>query len=177
MSIIHHWFESIHPFYDGNGRVGRILNILYLVSKNLLDSPVIYLSQYILKNKMDYYSLLQKVRQEERWEDWILYMLEGVAVTAQRTTKLIEEINILYKEYKRGIREKHKFYSQDLLNNIFNYPYTQISSLMRDLNLSRTTATRFLDALAKDGSFLDKHKKGRENYYMNTRLFKILKEG
>lgn len=174
MAIIHHQFESIHPFYDGNGRTGRIINILYLVQKKLLDLPVLYLSRYIINNKTDYYRLLQKVRESGEWEEWILYMLKGIEQTALESIVLINGIKKLMQQYKRTIRDSFpKMYSQDLLNNLFKYPYTKIEFIQRDLNISRNTAIRYLEALVKEG-FLKKNKVGRDNFYLNEPLFKLL---
>ncbi|HNX37572.1 MAG TPA: Fic/DOC family N-terminal domain-containing protein [Candidatus Cloacimonadota bacterium] len=173
MSLIHHQFESIHPFYDGNGRTGRIVNVLYLVKERLLDIPVLYLSSHIVRTKGDYYRLLQDVREQDAWEDWVLYMLNAVEKTAIQTIDTIHAIkNALY-DYKHRIRAQHKFYSQDLINNLFTHPYTRIEFLERDLRVSRLTATKYLDALVRDG-FLIKQKKGRGNYYINVALTKIL---
>ena len=174
MAIIHHQFESIHPFYDGNGRTGRILNILYLVLTELLNSPVLFLSRYIQNNKFDYYRLLQKVRTENLWEEWVLYILKGVSETAKRTTDLINKIDLLFKEYKHIIRSHHKFYSQDLINNIFSHPYTKVKFLEKDMNISRATAGRYLDALSKS-NILERRKQGKDIYYVNARLFDLLK--
>lgn len=173
MAIIHHQFESIHPFYDGNGRTGRIINILFLVLKGLLDIPILYLSQYIIENKSDYYRLLQLVRVTNNWEEWIIYMLNGIEVTAIRTIKIIKEIKSLMKEYKHGIRKKFRFYSQDLLNNLFRHPYTKIEILEKDLSISRLTATKYLDQLT-DAGYLEKRKIWRSNYYINRQLFNLL---
>jgi len=173
MAIIHFQFESIHPFYDGNGRTGRIINVLYLVLKQLLDIPVLYLSRYIVRHKSDYYRLLQKVRDEEAWEEWILFMLEAVESTSRQTISVIQSIRASLLEYKHRIRYKHKFYSQDLINNLFYHPYTKIDFLMRDLNISRITATKYLDELAEDG-LLQKEKIGRSNFYINKALYSIL---
>lgn len=173
MAIIHYQFESIHPFYDGNGRTGRIINVLYLVLKHLLDIPVLYLSRYIVRHKSDYYRLLQNVRDEEAWEEWILFMLEAVESTSRQTIKMIQSIRASLLEYKHRIRSQHKFYSQDLINNLFYHPYTKIDFLMRDLNIGRITATKYLDALAEDG-LLQKEKIGRSNFYINTALYSIL---
>ena len=124
MAIIHHQFESIHPFYDGNGRTGRIINILYLVQKRLLHLPVLYLSRYIIKHKNDYYRLLQEVRVKGDWEEWLIFMLDGVEKTATESVVLINAIKKLMQEYKHLIRKQYpKMYSQDLLNNLFKYPY------------------------------------------------------
>lgn len=173
MALIHYQFETIYPFYDGNGRTGRIINILYLVICGLLDAPILYLSRYINQTRPDYYRGLQNVRENADWEAWILYMLHGVALTARHTTGLVERIRDLLFEQKLHIRERHKFYSQDLINNLFHHPYTKVAFLENDLKVSRATATRYLDALAKDG-VLKKHKLGRENYYINFRLIDLL---
>lgn len=173
MAIIHFQFESIHPFYDGNGRTGRIINILYLVAKGLLDLPVLYLSRYITRYKSAYYSSLQAVRDRGHWEGWLLYMLDAIEQTAKQTIFLIESINRLMLQYKHGIREQlPKIYSQDLLNNLFQHPYTKIELLVRDLRVTRLTATRYLEQLIEKG-FLTKSKIGRTNYYINTPLYKL----
>lgn len=174
MAIIHHQFESIHPFYDGNGRTGRIINILYLVQKGLLHLPVLYLSQYIIKHKSDYYRLLQEVRDEGKWEEWILFMLDGIEKTAAASVTLITSIKELMQHYKQQIRNNHpKLYSQDLLNNLFKYPYTKIEFLQNDLQISRSTAIRYLDTLVEAG-FLTKHKVGRDNFFLNAKLLMLL---
>jgi len=173
MALIHHQFESIHPFYDGNGRTGRIINVLYLVKEGLLDIPVLYLSQHIVRNKRTYYDLLQRVRMDDVWEDWVLYMLEAVEITAGRTLLTVQAIKTALMDYKHRIRDQHKFYSQDLINNLFGHPYTKIEFLQRDLKVSRMTATRYLDALSDTG-FLVKQKIGRGNYYVNVALNQIL---
>jgi Fic family protein len=175
MTIIHHQFESIHPFYDGNGRTGRIINILYLVLKGLLDIPTLYLSRYLIENKAEYYQLLQSVREEGSWEAWILYMLRAVEVTSQQTIMTIQKIKTLMMDYKKRIRAAFKFYSQDLLNNLFRYPYTKIEFLERELKVSRLTATRYLEGLAAAG-FLEKQKIWRSNFYINRPLFSLLSQ-
>lgn len=173
MALIHHQFESIHPFYDGNGRTGRIVNVLYLVKEGLLDIPVLYLSSHIVRTKADYYRLLQTVREQDRWEEWVLYMLEAVEVTAGQTIATIHAIKAALFDYKHRIRSGFKFYSQDLINNLFTHPYTKIEFVQRDLGVSRVTATKYLDALA-DGGFVRKHKIGRGNYYINLALNAVL---
>lgn len=173
MALIHHQFESIHPFYDGNGRTGRILNVLYLVKEGLLDIPVLYLSRHIVQTKADYYRLLQAVRDDDAWEDWVLYMLEAVEQTAQQTVKTVIAIRDALFDYKHRIREQHKFYSQDLINSLFMHPYTKIEFMQNDLQVSRLTATKYLDALTETG-FLEKQKVGRSNYYINHALTGIL---
>jgi Fic family protein len=173
MALIHHQFESIHPFYDGNGRTGRILNVLYLVKEGLLDSPVLYLSSHIVRTKADYYRLLQTVRQDDAWEAWVLYMLQAVEETARQAVATIHGIKAALFDYKHRIRDGYKFYSQDLINNLFTHPYTRIDFIQRDLQVSRLTATKYLDALV-EGGFLTKHKLGRGNYYVNLALSALL---
>ncbi|MEF9923216.1 MAG: Fic family protein [Muribaculaceae bacterium] len=174
MCIIHHQFESIHPFSDGNGRTGRIINILYLVSQKLLDLPVLYLSRYIIKNKSEYYHLLQSVRDNQEWEKWILFLLRGLEETSQETVALILNIKSLMMDYKKGIRSQlPKIYSQDLLNNLFKHPYTKIDFICNELNVTRPTATSYLNQLV-DYGFLKKMKLGRDNFYLNIKLFNLI---
>jgi Fic family protein len=173
MALIHHQFESIHPFYDGNGRTGRIINVLYLVKEGLLDIPVLYLSRHIVRTKSDYYRLLQGVRDRGVWEEWVLYMLTAVEQTATEAIRTIKAIKALLLDYKHRIRAKHHFYSQDLINNLFSHPYTKIEFIQSDLGVSRPTATGYLEALAADG-FLHKRKIGRSNFYINVPLYSVL---
>ena len=173
MAIIHYQFESIHPFYDGNGRTGRIINVLYLVMKDLLNLPVLYLSRYIILNKGNYYKLLQEVRETGNWENWLLYMLDAVEQISNETIILTGKIRTLIFEYKNLLRNNYKFYSQDLLNNLFKHPYTKIEFVERDLGISRITAAKYLNTLAKD-SVLKKLKLGTGNYYVNEKLMDIL---
>ena len=173
MAIIHYQFETIHPFYDGNGRTGRIINILYLVMQDLLDLPVLYLSRYIILNKGSYYKLLQEVRESDNWENWLLFMLDGIEEVAGETTLLVKEIRVLLFEYKHLLRNNYKFYSQDLLNNLFKHPYTKIEFIETDLGVSRITAAKYLNKLAEDG-LLKKHKLGTGNYYINVKLMNLL---
>ncbi len=173
MAIIHYQFESIHPFYDGNGRTGRILNVLYLVQKKLLEIPILYMSHSIIRSKDNYYRLLQQVRTHESWEEWVLYMLGILEDTAKQTIHTINQVKDALMDYKHRIRDQFKFYSQDLINNLFFHPYTRISFVMKDLGVQRITATKYLDALSAAG-FLKKEKIGQSNYYINVRLFEIL---
>jgi len=173
MAIIHHQFESIHPFYDGNGRTGRIINILYLVKEGMLNLPILYLSRYINQNKAEYYRLLQKVRTENSWVEWVLYILDGVEQTSVQTIKIIEGMKNLMLKHKKKIRENTKFYSQDLINNLFKHPYTKIDFIKTDLDVSRLTATKYLDELDQIG-IVQKVKLGRDNYYINTDLYNLL---
>jgi len=173
MALIHHQFESIHPFYDGNGRTGRIINVLYLVKEGLLASPILYLSRAILRSKTDYYRLLQNVRVQNGWEDWVLYMLQAVETTATDTLKTVQAINTRMAHTKHAIRNQYKFYSQDLINILFSHPYCKIEFIQNALKTSRLTATNYLNRLTADG-FLQKQKIGRNAYYINTALFEIL---
>ncbi|WP_395052206.1 Fic family protein [Flavobacterium sp.] len=174
MAIIHYQFESIHPFYDGNGRTGRIINILYLVLQGLLDIPILYLSRYITQNKAKYYQVLQDVRTKNDWEHLILYFLKSIEVTAKQTINLITEINDLMYNYKIDIQNQlPKIYSQDLINNLFRNPYTKIEFLEKELRINKRTAQNYLDKIAEFG-FVEKIKVGKSNYYINSRLIKIL---
>jgi Fic family protein len=175
MAVIHYQFESIHPFYDGNGRTGRIINILYLITRNLQNLPVLYLSRYIIQNKSDYYRLLQEIRLKENWEEWLLYMIKGIENTSRETIGLIIQIRELMMEFKNLLRNNYKFYSQELLNNLFKHPYTKIEFIVNDLGVSRITAAIYLNKLAEDG-LLRKEKIGTGNYYVNEKLFKLLSE-
>ncbi|NCF71417.1 MAG: Fic family protein [Chlamydiales bacterium] len=174
MAIIHHQFESIHPFYDGNGRTGRIINVLYLVKNNLLDSPILYLSRYINHNKSEYYRLIQAVRDHNAWEEWILFMLDAIEQTSRQTVKLVRGIRDLMREFKVRLRnELPRIYSQDLLNNLFRHPYTKIEYVENDIQVHRNTARKYLDDLAEI-KLLEKHKVGKENFYLNQPLFSLL---
>jgi len=174
MAVIHYQFESIHPFYDGNGRTGRIINILYLMLQGLLDLPVLYLSSYIIKNKADYYRLLNEVRTDDAWEEWIMYMLDGVEKTSMQSVTIIEGITNLMQEYKQILREEiPKIYSKDLLELLFKHPYTKINFLVEELGITRKTATTHLRAIEKLG-ILESIKIGREVYFVNKKLFEML---
>ncbi|WP_445620268.1 Fic family protein [Kushneria sp. Sum13] len=176
MAIIHHQFESIHPFYDGNGRTGRIINMLYLVANDLLDLPVLYLSRYLIQTKASYYRELQAVRDTGNWEPWLLYMLEGIIQTARQTVDLIARIRDLMQHTKHRMREEcPKIYRQELLNNLFNHPYTKIDFVVEDLAVSRITATKYLDELVGIG-LLEKTRVGRSNFYINTSLMALFLE-
>jgi len=174
MAVAHHQFESIHPFYDGNGRTGRILNLLILQREGLLDSPVLYLSRYITSTKPDYYRLLQSVRDAGQWVEWCLYLLRGVALTARSQIALIKALRDLMQSTKARLQaELPKTYSPELMNNLFRHPYTKIEFMQRDLGVSRITAARHLDLLAERG-FVKKQKMGRANFYINQPLFDLL---
>lgn len=175
MAIIHHQFESIHPFYDGNGRTGRIINVLYLVINGLLDLPILYLSRYITQNKSQYYSLIQAIRDKDEnnaleWEEWILFILKGVEQTARDTIRLVRGISKLMQEYKQILRPLFgKNYKHELLNNLFYHPYTKIEFMQRDLMVQRKTASKYLNKMV-DEDVLIVVKIGRENYYINQAL-------
>lgn len=178
MAIIHHQFESIHPFYDGNGRTGRIVNLLYLVTSGLLDLPILYLSRYITHNKAEYYERIQAIRNatgdnSAQWEEWILYMLRGVEQTAEETIALVKNIGNLMTKYKNIIRPAFgRKYSHELLNGLFYHPYTKIGHLESNMQVSRQTAAKYLDKLASLG-LLQKERMGKENYYINTQLMEL----
>ena len=175
MAIIHHQFESIHPFGDGNGRTGRIINILYLVITDLLDLPILYLSRYITHHKGEYYALLQAIRDKnednaKEWEDWIVFMLKGVEETAANTIELVKGISLLMAEYKNILRPLFdKAYKHELINNLFFHPYTKIDYMQHDMMVQRKTASKYLDKIVEAG-LLEKLKIGRENYYINVKL-------
>jgi len=177
MAIIHYQFETIHPFYDGNGRTGRIINILYLILNDLLDIPILYLSNYIIKHKADYYRLLQEVRTKDSWEEWILYMLEGIEQTSLETISLVNDISILMKKTKQEIQEKlPKIYSKDLIEILFHHPYTKIDFLVDGLGLTRQTASKYLKELESLG-LLKSIQIKNSKFYINRELFTRLKKG
>ena len=174
--LIHYQFESIHPFYDGNGRTGRILNILYLVLNKLIDSPILYLSKYINKTKQEYYKLFNEVRNNNNFEGWILYILKGIEITSKETITLIEKIQNEMKNYKEEFRSKlPKIYSKELLESLFYEVYTKIAYIEKACNVTRITATSYLNQLEEIG-LLESEKVGRERLYKNTRLIKLLSE-
>jgi Fic family protein len=152
------------------GRIGRIINVLYLTRQKLLDIPILYLSRYITANKVDYYRYLQSVRDDGNWEPWLLYMLQAVADTSTETLRLVEAIRSLMANYKTRIRTDHgRIYSQELLNTLFRHPYTRIDYIVKELGVTRQTAARYLDELAQ-AEMLTKHRIGKNNYYINDPL-------
>lgn len=174
MAIAHHQFESIHPFYDGNGRTGRILNLLMLQREGLLDMPVLYLSRYIIATKADYYRLLQSTRDENKWDEWCIYLIKGVAATSRSAVTLVKNLRDFMQDRKHEMRAKlPKIYSQDLLNLIFRHPYTKIEFVQKEIGVTRLTATKYLKQLCREG-FLRKQKLGKTNFYINDPLFKLL---
>jgi Fic family protein len=178
MALLHHQFESIHPFPDGNGRIGRILNVLFITREGLLDIPILYLSRAINRTKNEYYRQLQAVRETGDWQPWVLYMLKAVEETSYATLSLVEGIRDLMQEYKVGIRNRlPKLHSQDLLNNLFRHPYTRIEYMQNDLGRTRQTAAKYLEELTEAG-FLSKLKgDARSVYYVNRPLVALLQKG
>ena len=177
MAIIHYQFETIHPFYDGNGRTGIIINILYLILKGLLDIPILYLSRYIIQNKSDYYRLLQEVRTKDALEEWLLYMLDGVEQTSVETIELIENIYSLMQKTTDEVKEKLPIiYSKDLMEILFMHPYTKIDFLVTTLGITRKTASNYLKQL-EDIEVVNSVKIGRSKYFINVKLFKLLQKG
>lgn len=178
MAIIHHQFESIHPFYDGNGRTGRIVNVLYLVMSGLLDLPILYLSRYITHNKAEYYRLIQAIRDgddnnQKEWEDWIFFILKGIEETAVETIRLVKGISELMNQYKLVLKPLFgKQYKHELLNNLFFHPYTKIEYMERDMMVERRTASKYLDRIVNEG-LLQKEKIVNSNYYINIGLVRL----
>lgn len=178
LAIIHHQFESIHPFYDGSGRTGRIICVLYLVLTGRFDLPILYLSRYITHNKGEYYRLIQAIRDKNEdnaaeWEAWILFMLKGIEETAIETTRLVKGISRLMADFKAVLRPKFgKQYRHELLNNLFFHPYTKVEFLEKELMVSRVTANRYLNSLLETG-LVDRVKLGKAYYYMNIPLMNL----
>ena len=171
MAVLHYQFEAIHPFEDGNGRTGRIINLLYLVQAGLLDIPVLFLSRYILEHKQDYYALLRGVTEQQAWEPWLLYMLDAVASTAQQTFGQVMRIRALMEEVRRKVQQDAPgIYSKDLVELVFRQPYTKIQFLVDAQLAKRQTASAYLKTLA-DLGVLRAVKQGREVYYVNDALF------
>ena len=175
MAVLHYQFEAIHPFGDGNGRTGRIINILYLLNENLLDVPVLFLSNYIMKNKTAYYKGLQGVTENSDWTKWILYMLKAVEETSYQTINRIDEILTAMNAYKVEMKKKaRKIYSKDLLEVLFEKPFCTIQSLEKRGIAKRQTCSTYLKKLHEEG-LLEVKKSGRNVVYINTVLFNILK--
>jgi Fic family protein len=176
LAVMHYQFEAIHPFTDGNGRAGRILNILFLVEGGLLDLPVLYLSHYIIRSKAAYYEGLRRVTEEGAWEDWVLYMLDAIEATARQTRERIFRIRDLMEETQRLARERAgTAYSKDLIELIFEHPYCKIRFVERAGLAKRQTASEYLRKLESIG-LLRGARAGREVYYINNALLKVLSE-
>ena len=176
MAIIHYQFESIHPFYDGNGRTGRILNVLYLIHENLLELPILYMSSYIIKNKNRYYDGLSQIRSKNAWEEWILYMLDVVERTSNDTIGIVKNIRKLMDDMIQNVKAKRpKIYSKELVEILFHQPYCRISTLEKNLKITRFTASKYLQEL-EEIELLKGEKVGRDVLYINLPLFSLLKK-
>jgi len=175
MAILHYQFETIHPFYDGNGRTGRIINILYLLLKEHIDTPILYLSSYILKNKNAYYALFQEVSEKNIWENWILYILNGIEETSRQTLKKVKSVKSLLELTLEKIKEQcPKIYSKELVEIIFENPYSKIDFLVKKLNINRKTASKYLKEL-EEKNYLSHLQTRKEILYINNDLMRILK--
>lgn len=175
LAIQHYQFESIHPFYDGNGRTGRIINVLYLIQQDLIQLPIIYLSSYIIQNKQDYYRGLQEVRTKGDWKSWIEFILDSVEFTARATIQMIKQIKELEDSVKQRVKSTlPKIYSRELIDVIFKQPYVRISNLEKELNITRFTSSKYLQELSRI-DILESEKIGRDIVYINTDLVKLLK--
>ncbi|MDR0527236.1 MAG: Fic family protein [Spirochaetaceae bacterium] len=176
MAVLHYQFETIHPFYDGNGRTGRILNVLYLILKHHLDTPILYLSSYIIKAKNTYYALLQEVREKNNWDNWILYILDGIEQTSKHTLKKIKAIRNLLESTLYNVQTAcPKIYSKELVEIVFENPYSKIDFLVNKLNINRKTASKYLKELEAN-NFLTHIQAGKETLYINTALMDLLKQ-
>jgi len=175
-AILHYQFESIHPFYDGNGRTGRIINVLYLILKGYLDIPILYLSSYIIENKMEYYRLLLDVTTQGKWAPWIQYFLRGIESTARKTIASVRKIREQMDETIEFVRNRApKIYSNELVESLFENPYCKNEFIERAIGVERKAASRYLHELQEIG-LLRMRKVGRENIFINTRLMNLLKE-
>ena len=176
LAILHYQFESIHPFYDGNGRTGRILNILYLILNNLIDVPILYLSSFIIKNKPEYYRLLNRTNSQGEWEEWIMFMLKAIESTSKDTITKISNIKALLNSTLNKVQEKApKIYRKELVELLFEQPYSKIDFVVDKLNVERKAASRYLKQL-EDIGVLKSHKVGREVLFINEELIGVLKQ-
>jgi len=176
LAILHYQFESIHPFYDGNGRTGRILNILYLILNGLIEIPILYLSSYIIQNKPEYYRLLNQTNKTGSWEEWIIFMLKAVESTSVQTIERISLIrNLLEKTLVKVQKESPKIYQKELVELLFEQPYSKIEFVVNRLKVERKAASRYLKEL-ENIEVLKSYKVGRETLYINSELIEILKK-
>jgi len=176
LAILHYQFESIHPFYDGNGRTGRILNILYLILNELIDVPILYLSSYIIDNKPEYYRLLNQTNRTGKWEEWIMFMLKAVEHTSKNTISRIINIKDQLDNTITKVQEKApKIYRKELVELLFEQPYSKIEFVVNRLSVERKAASRYLKELEGIG-VLESQKVGRETLYINKELIEILKQ-
>jgi Fic family protein len=174
MAVGHYQFEAIHPFTDGNGRTGRVLNGLFLISENLLTLPILYLSRYFFQHRLDYYRLLLDVTRKQDWEAWVLYILKGVEETALWTTAKIEAIRLLSAHTAEHVRERlPKIHSQELIDLIFELPYCRIPNLVEAKIAARQAASRYLKQLAEIG-VLEEQAVGREKLFLHPKYLRLL---
>ena len=173
MAAAHYQFEAIHPFTDGNGRTGRVLNVLFLLEFGLLQEPVLYLSKFINENKAEYYRRLLAVTERQEWEAWVLFMLEAVQKTSQQSLEMVEAIQAVREEFREQMRETSAGVNADLLDLLFEQPYTRIKSVMEACGVSRPTATKWLRGLVDDGLLVERQA-GRERLFVNTALLEVL---
>ncbi len=174
MELLHYQFEAIHPFSDGNGRTGRILNVLYLTEKNLIKLPVLYVSKYILAHKNEYYHLLSDVTENQNWQDWILFMLEAVYQTSMFTLEKVNAIYDLFNDVRRYVRANAKnIYSRELIEVLFSQIYCKNRILVEQNIASRNTASKYLNKLV-EMNILKIHKEGKETLFLNKQLYDIL---
>ena len=175
LAILHYQFESIHPFYDGNGRAGRILNILYLILNGLIDLPILYLSSYIISNKPEYYRLLNRTNHHGEWENWIMFMLKAIEVTSRDTISKITQIKSLLDESIVDVQKgAPKIYRKEMVELLFEQPYAKIDFVVNKLGVERKAASRYLRELEGIG-VLKSQKVGREVIYINVKLIEVLK--
>lgn len=177
LAVIHYQLKAIHPFTDGNGRTGRIINILYLVQQQLLELPVIYLSHYIIENKDDYYNLLKSVTEKNEWTSWILYILKGILNTAEATVNKIVDIKNLLNDTVKDMKQKlpGRIYSKELIELLFTQPYCKVEFVVNAGIAKRQTAAEYLKEIEKAG-LLKSKKVGKEVLYLNQPLFELLKK-
>ena len=176
LAILHYQFESIHPFYDGNGRTGRILNILYLILNELIDVPILYLSSYIITNKSEYYRLLNQNNRTGKWEEWIIFMLKAIESTSKDTATKISNIKDYLDSTIIKVQNKApKIYRKELVELLFEQPYSKIEFVVTKLGVERKAASRYLKALEGIG-MVESQKVGRETLYINRELIEILKK-
>lgn len=174
MAVAHYQFEAIHPFTDGNGRTGRVINLLQLIEHGLLDLPVLYLSRYIIRRKTDYYRLLLAVTREARWEEWVAFMLAAVADTARWTTAKIGAVRRLEEVARDYVRaQRPKLYSRELIDVIFNQPYCRIQNVIDAGIAQRQTAAKHLKELAAIG-VLHEHRVGKEKVFVHPAFLRLL---
>ncbi|MAY86315.1 MAG: addiction module protein [Pseudooceanicola sp.] len=177
LAIMHYQFEAIHPFFDGNGRTGRVINMLFMVENGLLDTPILYLSKYIIENKNEYYTNLRGVTENSAWETWILFILKGIEETARYTLDKINSINSLMQETIVFAKEKlpARVYSKELIELLFEQPYCKVKYLVDKDIAKRQTAAEYLNELEAIG-ILKSQKVGVENLYLNVKLVEVLKK-